>query len=104
MELYNTITVEQAWVMSSARCGYPPVNEEVTIQCEIYQPLPEGDSLFYFVRFAAIPERLRGVVKELSRGSTCPSPDDKHDSFYRHDVSRWLRAVGVKAIFVEPNP
>ena len=58
--------------------------------------------LIPFVRLGAIPERLHPAILQLARGSACPAPDDARDSFYVHDIYRWLRAIGVQAEFIEP--
>jgi hypothetical protein len=85
-----------AWPSASARYGYPPVRENVSITLELH---PKWKS---FVRMGAIPERFHEAIRQLSQGSTCPFLDERRDTFYTHDVYRWLRALGVEATFLEP--
>jgi hypothetical protein len=81
---------------------YPPVTEQITIQWDIHPSLSQKDGTLYpFIRLDAIPTCFHAAIRDLSLGSTCPAPDDRHDSFYMHDIRRWLLALGVDATFVE---
>jgi hypothetical protein len=80
----------------------PAVREKIAIMLDTHPNWGKSDgSLGSFVRMGAIPERFHVAVNQLGRGSCCPAPDDKRDSLYTHDVERWLRAIGVEAMFVE---
>jgi hypothetical protein len=88
--------IDAGWPSASRRIGYPPIREHITITLELH---PHWKS---FVRLRAIPEHVHEAVRQLSTGSTCPAVDEERDTFYAHDVYRWLRAIGIQAEFVEP--
>ena len=94
--------IEAAWPIASRRGGSPPVKEQVTIMCDLHPKLARDGVQVAFVRLGAIPERFHAVIHDLALGSTCPAPDNKRDSYYTHDVFRWLRALGVEVEFKEP--
>jgi hypothetical protein len=96
--------IDAAWQSSEERLRYTPVQETITVQFETSQSfkLNNGDC-YPFIRLTAIPERFHEAVRQLSRGSTCPAIDSERNTFYTHDVYRWLRAIGVEAEFVEPK-
>lgn len=92
-----------AWLAVSSG-KYPSITERITIQWDTHPSLRQKDGTLYpFIRLAAIPVCFHAVIHSLSRGSTCPAPDDNHDSFYIHDVRRWFLAIGVDATFIEPK-
>lgn len=95
--------IDAAWPSSEDRFGYPPVKEKIIVRFETSQnfKLNNGDC-YPFIRLTAIPDRFHEAVTQLSRGSTCPAIDSERNTFYSHDVYRWLRAIGVEADFVEP--
>jgi hypothetical protein len=94
--------IEAAWPIASRRGGYPPVKERISIPWDSHPNFRMSDGTEYpFVRLGAIPERFHAAIHDLGRGSTCPAPDDKRDSYYTHDVYRWLRALGVEVDFIE---
>lgn len=83
---------------------YPPVTEHITIQWETYSGFNGSDGMPYpFIRLDAVPARFHSAIHDLSLGSACPAPDDRRDSFYMHDIERWLRAIGVEATFIAPT-
>ena len=94
--------IEAAWPIASRRGGYLPAKEHITIVCDSHPNWAHDGVQVAFVRLGAIPERFHAAIHDLGRGSTCPAPDDNRDSFYTHDVYRWLRALGVEVEFIEP--
>lgn len=94
--------IKAAWPSSSARFGYPPLREHITIHTETHPSWSHDGTMQPFVRMNAIPKRFHDAVTQLSRGSTCPYIDEARDTYYTHDVYRWLRAIGVDAEFVAP--
>ena len=97
------VEIEAAYVASWRRSGYPPVREQLLVQLESHPTYgKQGDVIFQFVRLTAIPERLHSVIHKLSIGSACPSIDEDRNTFYIHDMERWLRAIGIQPTFIEP--
>lgn len=95
--------IKAAWPSSEDRFGYPPVREKIVVRFENSPnfKLDNGDC-YPFIRLTAIPERFHEAVRQLSRGSTCPAIDSARNTFWSHDMYRWLRAIGVDAEFVAP--
>jgi len=92
-----------ASIVSWRRWGYPPVRETVSIPLDTHPSYRQQDGgLLPFVRLEAVPERFQKPMYELAIGSACPSIDGLRNTFYPHDVDRWLRAIGVQAEFIEP--
>lgn len=96
--------IKTAHFSSFRRFGYPQVKEKITIFLDVHPNWRKSDgTLDSFVRMSAIPERLHEAVKQLSRGSCAPAPDDNRDSLFTHDVERWLLSIGVEVEFIEPT-
>jgi hypothetical protein len=93
--------IDTAWQSAERPSGYPSIQETITVSLETSQnfKLDNGDC-FPFVRLTAIPERFHEAIRQLSRGSSCPAIDSERNTFYGHDVHRWLRSIGVEAEFV----
>ena len=84
-------------------CWYPSVQEKIIVHFETSPNLKlDNGDCYPFIRLTAIPKRFHEAVRQLSMGSTCPAIDSHRNTFYAHDVYRWLRAIGVDADFVEP--
>lgn len=95
--------ITNAWPSSEDRFGYPPVREKIVVRFETSQNLKlDNGDCYPFIRLTAIPERFHEAVRQLSRGSTCPAIDSDRNTFWSHDIYRWLQAIGVEAEFVAP--
>ena len=104
MSSHYTLTEQDMEIAHAAlwNCyGYPPVREVITVQIETHPNYGSKDRPLRFVRLTAIPERFHKPISEMAICCACPCIDDLRNTYYVHDMARWLRAVGVQAEFVE---